>query len=50
MTDKKTFNSIYGTHVVTGITKGCSLDVYFKQTCKSTDDKSKVVANLHVKI
>ncbi len=49
MTDKKEFNKLYGTHVVTGITRGCSLDVFFKQSCKSTDSKLHVVANLHVK-
>ena len=49
MADKKSFNSAYGTHVITGITRGCSLEVYFKQSCKSTDDKSAIVANLHVK-
>ena len=50
MTNKKSFNNLYGTHVVTGITRGCSLEVYFKQACKSSDDKSSVVANLHVRI
>ena len=39
---------MYGTHVITGITKGCSLDISYKQSIKSTDNKLSVVANLRV--